>query len=296
MSESAFVAAIRPNAYGSSTIGVKKSAVCTSASSGVNCTTPASSARSIPTSTRGSVGRGNPATIGRRSAAESLHPQPAPWLSEVRGTAIRSYDGSPVASRREYTDAEVDAAVQALTDPDRLAQAQRVVEASAPALQRILNQALQEENWFDTAHQQQVLQAAGKADIEERLHAVRLLLAEETRVAMLIGVAVGYQLAHELIDHDGTRDVAANVRRLGHSAFHLSGGGADVLIDPFLTGNPKAAATADEVPADVILVSHAHGDHCDRRRSARGRDPGLPRARRPRRGHGGDRQAHGRHG
>jgi hypothetical protein len=109
-----------------------------------------------------------------------------------------------VASRREYTDAEVDAAVAALSDPDRLAQAQRVVELSAPALQQILNQALAEENWFDTAHQQQVLEAAGKADIEERLYAVRLLLAEETRVAMLIGVAVGFELAHELIDHEET--------------------------------------------------------------------------------------------
>ena len=109
-----------------------------------------------------------------------------------------------MAPRREYTDAEVDAAVQALSDPERLGQAQRVVEASAPALQHILNQALQEENWFDTAHQQQVLEAAGKADIEERLHAVRLLLAEETRVAMLIGVAVGFELAHELTDHEET--------------------------------------------------------------------------------------------
>ena len=109
-----------------------------------------------------------------------------------------------MAARREYTDAEVDAAVQALSDPDRLAQAQRVVEASAPALQRILNQALAEANWFDTAHQQQVLEAAGKADIEERLQAVRLLLAEETRVAMLIGVAVGFELAHELIDNEET--------------------------------------------------------------------------------------------
>jgi L-ascorbate metabolism protein UlaG (beta-lactamase superfamily) len=52
-----------------------------------------------------------------------------------------------------------------------------------------------------------------------------------------------------------------DVRWLGHSAFHLSGGGADVLVDPFLTGNPKAAASADEVPADVILLSHGHGDH-----------------------------------
>jgi L-ascorbate metabolism protein UlaG (beta-lactamase superfamily) len=33
------------------------------------------------------------------------------------------------------------------------------------------------------------------------------------------------------------------------------------LVDPYLTGNPKAAATADEVPADLILVSHGHGDH-----------------------------------
>src|SRR4051812_49592813 len=55
--------------------------------------------------------------------------------------------------------------------------------------------------------------------------------------------------------------MAADVRWLGHSAFHLSGGGADVLVDPFLTGNPKAAATADEVPADVILLTHGHGDH-----------------------------------
>jgi hypothetical protein len=109
-----------------------------------------------------------------------------------------------VASRREYTDAEIEAAVQALSDPARLTEAQRVVEASAPALQRILNQALDEANWFDTAHQQQVLEAAGKADIEERLHAVRLLLAEETRVSMLIGVAVGFELANELQDQEET--------------------------------------------------------------------------------------------
>ncbi len=55
--------------------------------------------------------------------------------------------------------------------------------------------------------------------------------------------------------------MAADVRFLGHAAFHLSGGGADVLIDPFLTGNPKGAAAADDLPADVILVSHAHADH-----------------------------------
>jgi L-ascorbate metabolism protein UlaG (beta-lactamase superfamily) len=55
--------------------------------------------------------------------------------------------------------------------------------------------------------------------------------------------------------------MAASVRWLGHSAFHLSGGGADVLVDPFLNHNPKAAAKPDEVPADVILLTHGHGDH-----------------------------------
>jgi hypothetical protein len=107
-----------------------------------------------------------------------------------------------MAARRAYTDAEVDAAVQALSDPARFEEAQRVVAEHAPALQRILNQALDEANWFGTAHQQQVLEAAGRADIEERLTAVRTLVAEETRVSMLIGVAVGYELAHELMKED----------------------------------------------------------------------------------------------
>src|SRR3954468_11869190 len=52
-----------------------------------------------------------------------------------------------------------------------------------------------------------------------------------------------------------------DVRWLGHSAFHLSGAGADVLVDPFLTGNPKPAASAAELPADASLLTHGHGDH-----------------------------------
>ena len=110
-----------------------------------------------------------------------------------------------MAARREYTDAEVDAAVQALSDPDRLGAgpARRRGERARAAAHPQPGAATRQ-NWFDTAHQQQVLEAAGKADIEERLHAVRLLLAEETRVAMLIGVAVGFELAHELIDHEET--------------------------------------------------------------------------------------------
>ena len=52
-----------------------------------------------------------------------------------------------------------------------------------------------------------------------------------------------------------------DIRFLGHAAFALEHDGTTVLIDPFLTGNPKAAASADEVAADAILLTHGHGDH-----------------------------------
>jgi L-ascorbate metabolism protein UlaG (beta-lactamase superfamily) len=52
-----------------------------------------------------------------------------------------------------------------------------------------------------------------------------------------------------------------DIRWLGHSAFLLEDGGTRVLIDPFLSGNPKAAVSADEVEADVILLTHGHQDH-----------------------------------
>ena len=52
-----------------------------------------------------------------------------------------------------------------------------------------------------------------------------------------------------------------NVRYLGHSAIALEHEGTTVLIDPFLTGNPKATVSADDVAADTILLTHGHADH-----------------------------------
>ena len=53
-----------------------------------------------------------------------------------------------------------------------------------------------------------------------------------------------------------------DVRFLGHACFTLSDGGdTTVLIDPFLTGNPKAAIAADDVRATTILLTHGHVDH-----------------------------------
>jgi len=47
---------------------------------------------------------------------------------------------------------------------------------------------------------------------------------------------------------------------LGHSAFLIEGKDK-ILVDPFLTGNPKASTTADKVDCDIICVTHGHGDH-----------------------------------
>jgi L-ascorbate metabolism protein UlaG (beta-lactamase superfamily) len=55
--------------------------------------------------------------------------------------------------------------------------------------------------------------------------------------------------------------MSTRVRWLGHSALLLESDGRNVLIDPFLTGNPTAAVDAGEVPANLILISHGHGDH-----------------------------------
>jgi hypothetical protein len=99
---------------------------------------------------------------------------------------------------RAYTDAQLEAAIATIADPERLRAAQDLVARSAPSLQRVLATALDEGGWFDLGNNQALREAAAHDDVSERVRAVRTMLAEETRLGMLVGVAVGFELAREL--------------------------------------------------------------------------------------------------
>jgi L-ascorbate metabolism protein UlaG (beta-lactamase superfamily) len=52
-----------------------------------------------------------------------------------------------------------------------------------------------------------------------------------------------------------------DIRFLGHACFELSDGDTRVLVDPFLTGNPKGAVEASEVDPTHVFLTHGHPDH-----------------------------------
>lgn len=55
--------------------------------------------------------------------------------------------------------------------------------------------------------------------------------------------------------------MAVEITWLGHSGFHFAADGHEVVIDPFLTGNPLAKHTPADVSCEAILLSHGHADH-----------------------------------
>ena len=101
-------------------------------------------------------------------------------------------------ARGPYSDQEVEAAIEAISQPEAFQEAEGSVARAAPQLQRILSEALSAGGWFDESHEAEVLKAATIPDQEERLTAIRTLLAEETRMGMMIGVAVGWALSDQL--------------------------------------------------------------------------------------------------
>jgi hypothetical protein len=100
-------------------------------------------------------------------------------------------------------ESEFEAAIERLLDPERFSAAERVVAQAAPQLQKVLAAALAEGGWFGEPHEAEALKAATVPDPDERITAVRALLAEEARMGMMVGVAVGWALREEMSDPNG---------------------------------------------------------------------------------------------
>jgi hypothetical protein len=103
---------------------------------------------------------------------------------------------------------QLEAAIERLMEAERFAAAEQIVAQAAPQLQKVLVAALAEGGWFGEPHENETLRAATVPDPDERLAAVRALLAEEARMGMMVGVAVGWALNEELrtdVERDETR-------------------------------------------------------------------------------------------
>jgi hypothetical protein len=99
-------------------------------------------------------------------------------------------------------DERLEAAIERLADAERFAEAETIVARAAPQLQRLLAVALAEGGWFGASHEAETLKVATIPDAEERIAAVRTLLAEEARMGMMVGVAVGWALKEDLSESE----------------------------------------------------------------------------------------------
>ncbi len=96
----------------------------------------------------------------------------------------------------------LEAAIERLAEAERFAEAETIVARAAPQLQGLLAAALAEGGWFGEPHEAETLKAATVPDAEQRIAAVRTLLAEEARMGMMVGVAVGWALKEELTESE----------------------------------------------------------------------------------------------
>jgi hypothetical protein len=97
-----------------------------------------------------------------------------------------------------FTDAQLDAAVEALSDPERFSAAEAAVARAAPALQQVLIAALEQGGWFSEGQEAELRRVLAIDEERERSAALRALLTEEARIGMMVGVAVGWGLREEL--------------------------------------------------------------------------------------------------
>ena len=98
------------------------------------------------------------------------------------------------------SDVELRDAIERIRSGDGLAEAERVIASVAPELRTLLAEALDSGGWFGEPHEAETLKVATMPDEQARIEALRSLLAEETNIGMLVGVAVGWALRAELLE------------------------------------------------------------------------------------------------
>lgn len=97
----------------------------------------------------------------------------------------------------DVTREELEAALDALREPGRFDAAEQLVKAAAPGLLRILVEALAAGGLTGAEEAAQLEQALAPGGEETRVR-LTALLSEHSRLGMLVGVAVGVELAREL--------------------------------------------------------------------------------------------------
>ncbi|MGH2960019.1 MAG: hypothetical protein ACRDKE_10470 [Solirubrobacterales bacterium] len=98
----------------------------------------------------------------------------------------------------DFNQADLEAVVAELGDSAGLDAVEQRLETIAPQLQKLLDSALSAGGWFDDAHESMVLKTATQPDADQRIAEVRNFVLEQTRLGMLVGVAVGWELADRL--------------------------------------------------------------------------------------------------
>ncbi len=94
--------------------------------------------------------------------------------------------------------AEIEAVVEELSKEAGFDAVEERLAQIAPQLQNLLDDALRAGGWFDDAHESMVLKTATLPDPDQRITDLRNFVLEQTRLGMLVGVAVGWEMAERL--------------------------------------------------------------------------------------------------
>lgn len=99
---------------------------------------------------------------------------------------------------QDFTQEDLEAIIAELGEAAGFDAIEARLDSVAPQLQKLLDGALSAGGWFDDAHESMVLKTATLPDQDQRIAELRNFVLEQTRLGMLVGVAVGWEIAERL--------------------------------------------------------------------------------------------------